>query len=154
MFRKCIKKVNKLVILEGNRMEIKVNEQAQKFHLATATNWESLIGHEIQVGKYRFSAVPVADQINVSEVTTGFKAISLPMTQDVLIQTSTKEDTMKFLYKVGKRMESIVNKVGSSYLDNLIEDSRKLNLERIGEMPPIEDVDTDWITAEFSDVTH
>ncbi|MDA4083826.1 hypothetical protein [Bacillus cereus] len=135
-------------------MKIKVNEQSQKFHLATATHWESLIGHEIQVGNYRFSVIPVADQINVSEVTTGFKAISLPITEDVLMQTSTKEDTMRFLYKVGKRMESIVNKVGSSYLDNLIEDSMKLNLERIGEMPPIEDVDTDWITAKFSDVTH
>ena len=135
-------------------MEIKVNEQAQKFHLATATRWISLIGHEIQVGKYRFCALPNGYHINVSEITTGFRAINISITQEVWDETRTKEDTVKFLYKVVKRMEEIINKVGSSYLDKLIEDSKKLNLERIGEIPPIEDVDMDWMTDEISDVMH
>ncbi|PRT35459.1 hypothetical protein [Bacillus wiedmannii] len=136
-------------------MEIKVNEQAQKFHLATNQgNWQQAIGHEIQVGKYRFCAVPMGYHINVSEVTTGVRAINVAITQGVWDETKTKEDTVKFLYKVGKRMEEVINKVGSSNLDKLIEDSKKNNLEKIGEMPPIEDADTDWMTDEISDVTH
>lgn len=136
-------------------MEIKVNEQAQKFHLATNMgNWQQAIGHEIQVGKYRFCAIPMRYHINVSEVTTGVRAINVNITQEVWDETRTKEDTVKFLYKVGKRMEEVINKVGISYLDKLIEDSKKNNLEKIGEMPPIEDVDTDWMADEISDVTH
>lgn len=136
-------------------MEIKVNEQAQKFHLATNQgNWQPAIGHEIQVGKYRFCAVPMGYHINVSEVTTGVRAINVNITQEVWDETSTKEDTVKFLYKVGKRMEEVINKVGSSNLDKLIEGSLKNNLEKIGEMPPIEDVDTDWMFEEESETVH
>ncbi|HHI3604953.1 TPA: hypothetical protein QCU10_001472 [Bacillus anthracis] len=136
-------------------MEIKVNEQAQKFHLATNQgNWQQAIGHEIQVGKYRFCAIPIGNHINVSEVTTGIRAINVHITQEVWDETRTKEGTVKHLYKVGKRMEEVINKVGSSNLDKLIEDSKKNNLEKIGEMPPIEDVDMDWMSDEVSDVTH
>ncbi|MBE7098150.1 hypothetical protein [Bacillus cereus] len=136
-------------------MEIKVNKQAQKFHLATNQgNWQQAIGHEIQVGKYRFCAVPMGYHINVSEITTGVRAINVAITQEVWDETRTKEDTVKYLYKVGKRMEEVINKVGSSNLDKLIADSKKNNLEKIGEMPPIEDVDTDWMFEEESETVH
>lgn len=136
-------------------MEIKVNEQAQKFNLATNQgNWQQAIGHEIQVGKYRFCAVPMGYHINVSEITTGVRAINVAITQEVWDETRTKEDTVKYLYKVGKRMEEVINKVGSSNLDKLIADSKKNNLEKIGEMPPIEDVDTDWMFEEESETVH
>ncbi|MDA2480735.1 hypothetical protein ACS2TZ_21845 [Bacillus cereus group sp. Bce025] len=132
-------------------MKIKVNEQSQRFHLAF-DEWVPAVGHEIKVGKYRFCAIPLSDAINVSEVTSGVKAISVPINLKVWMLTSTKEDTMKFLEKVGEHLKLIIEERGN--FDELLEKQKKIAFERLGEMPPIEDVDTDWITADVSDVTH
>ncbi|WP_242321142.1 hypothetical protein [Bacillus cereus group sp. BfR-BA-01312] len=132
-------------------MEIKVNEQSQRFYLAF-DEWVPAVGHEIKVGKYRFCAIPLSDAINVSEITSGVKAISVPINLKVWMLTSTKEDTMKFLEKVGEHLKLIIEERGN--FDELLEKQKKIAFERLGEMPPIEDVDTDWITADVSDVTH
>lgn len=39
-------------------MDITVNEQTQQFYLALK-KWFPVMGHEIKVGKYRFSAIPI-----------------------------------------------------------------------------------------------
>ncbi|OLR26036.1 hypothetical protein [Bacillus cereus] len=132
-------------------MEIKVNEQSQRFHLAF-DEWVPAVGHEIQVGKYRFCAIPVRDAIYVSEVTSGVKAISVPINLRVWMLTSTQEDTMKFLEKVGEHLKRLIEERGN--FDELLETQKKTVFERLGKMPPIEDVDTDWLIAERSDVIH
>lgn len=133
-------------------MKIKVNEQSQKFHLATTEGYVHGIGHGIQVGKYKFCAIPIGKNINISEVTTGVKVINVPITIDIFIQTSTKEDTMKFLVKVGEMVKRIISKAEN--IDTLIEDAKKSIVESFGEIPQPEDVDTDWIFADISDVKH
>lgn len=133
-------------------MEIKVNEQTQKFHLATTEGYVHGIGHGIQVGKYKFCAIPIGKNINISEVTTGVKVINVPITIDIFTKTSTKEDAMKFLVKVGEMVERIISKAKN--IDILIEDAKKSIVESFGEIPQPEDVDTDWIFADISDVTH
>ena len=132
-------------------MEIKVNEQAQRFYLAF-DEWVPAVGHEIKVGKYRFCAIRLSKSINISEVTSGVHAMSIPIDFRIWMATSTKEDTMRFLEKAGEGLKRILKR--QSNLDELLEKNKKIAFDRLGEMPPIEDVDTDWITAEISDVTH
>ncbi|MED3539318.1 hypothetical protein ABEX53_32880 [Bacillus toyonensis] len=132
-------------------MEIKVNEQTQRFYLAF-DEWVPAVGHEIKVGQYRFCAIPLSDSINVSEVTSGVKAISVPINLKVWMLTSTKEDTMRFLEKVGGQLKLIMEKRGD--FDELLKKQKKIAFERLGEMPPIENVDTDWIFEEESEVVH
>lgn len=133
-------------------MKIMINEQSQKFHLATTEGYVHGIGHGIQVGKYKFCAIPIGKNINISEVTTGVKVINVPITIDIFIQTSTKEDAMKFLVKVGEMVKRIISKAEN--IDTLIEDAKKSIVESFGEIPQPEDVDTDWIFADISDVKH
>lgn len=132
-------------------MEIKVNEQAQRFYLAF-DEWVPAVGHEIKVGKYRFFAIPLSKSINISEVTSGVHAISIPIDSRIWMATSTKEDTIRFLEKAGEGLKRILEK--QSNLDELLAKQKKVAFDRLGKMPPIEDVDTDWITADISDVTH
>ncbi|MFV1457175.1 hypothetical protein [Bacillus mycoides] len=132
-------------------MEIKVNEQTQRFYLAF-DEWVPAVGHEIKVGQYRFCAIPLSDSINVSEVTSGVKAISVPVNLKVWMLTSTKEDTMRFLEKVGEQLKLIMETRGN--FDELLKKQKKIAFERLGEMPPIENADTDWIFEEESEVVH
>ncbi|MBU4641222.1 hypothetical protein [Bacillus toyonensis] len=132
-------------------MEIKVNEQAQRFYLAFE-EWVPAVGHEIKIGQYRFCAIPLSKSINISEVTSGVHAMSIPIDFRIWMATSTKEDTMRFLEKAGEGLKRILER--QSNLDELLEKNKKIAFDRLGEMPPIEDVDTDWITADISDVIH
>ncbi|MED2037230.1 hypothetical protein P4V58_08285 [Bacillus wiedmannii] len=132
-------------------MEIKVNEQAQRFYLAFE-EWVPAVGHEIKIGQYRFCAIPLSKSINISEVTSGVHAMSIPIDFRIWMATSTKEDTMRFLEKAGEGLKRILER--QSNLDELLEKNKKIAFDRLGEMPPIEDVDTDWITADISEVTH
>ncbi|QEL88465.1 hypothetical protein [Bacillus mycoides] len=132
-------------------MEIKVNEQAQRFYLAFE-EWVPAVGHEIKIGQYRFCAIPLSKSINISEVTSGVHAMSIPIDFRIWMATSTKEDTMRFLEKAGESLKRILER--QSNLEELLEKNKKIAFDRLGEMPPIEDVDTDWITADISDVIH
>lgn len=133
-------------------MKIKVNEQAQKFQLTTTKGYVTGVGHEIQVGKYRFCAIPIGYHINISEVTTGVRVINISITQEIYDKTRTKEDSMKFLVEAGEKVNSIINKVGN--FDELIENSKKTVVESFGEVPQPENVDIDWMTDEIGDVMH
>ncbi|MCM3413549.1 hypothetical protein [Metabacillus litoralis] len=130
-------------------MEITVNEQTQKFYLAL-DRWVDVVGHEITIGKYRFCAIPIKDHINVSEVTTGAKVYNIPVDLTIALLTQTKEDTIQFLYKVGESVKRIIEKQDD--FDAVLADMKKIAFERLGDMPPIENVDTDWVIEDESEV--
>ncbi|WP_077623826.1 hypothetical protein [Sediminibacillus massiliensis] len=129
-------------------MEISVNEQTQKFYLAL-DEWLPVTGHEIKVGKYHFCAIPLNSGINVSEATSGARVMTIPMNLEVMTATESKEDTMKFLYKVGEFINRVISKRNN--FEKELQDMRKQAFEKLGEMPPIEDVITDWIFEDESD---
>ncbi|MDF9626831.1 hypothetical protein P5775_29555 [Bacillus cereus] len=132
-------------------MEIKVNEQTQRFYLAF-DEWVPAVGHEIKVGQYRFCAIPSSKFINISEVTSGVKIINIPLSIELIMVTATKEGTMQFLEKFG---ESLKRKIESMKdFDEQLAQMKKRSLDLLGEMPSIEDVDTDWIFDEVSNVLH
>lgn len=79
-------------------MEIKVNEQAQRFYLA-CDKWEPAIGHGIKVGEYHFFVAPIGGKFNVSEATTGIKVFEIPINVQNFLETKTKQGTMDFLKK-------------------------------------------------------
>lgn len=132
-------------------MEIKVNEQTQRFYLAFE-KWEAVVGHEIKIGEYRFCAIPLSKSINISEVTSGANIISFPLSLELWMATATKEGTMQFLKKFGERLKQKIE--GIKDFDEQLEKMRKISLDRLGKMPPIEDVDTDWIFDEESEIVH
>ncbi|WP_234028461.1 hypothetical protein [Lentibacillus sp. Marseille-P4043] len=77
-------------------MKIAVNEQPQQFYLALK-KWTPAVGHEIKVGQYRFSAIPVKNIIRVSEVTTGAKLYDIPVNFAIETLTATKGFNLFFL---------------------------------------------------------
>ncbi|MBN6206252.1 hypothetical protein JYK21_07295 [Ralstonia pickettii] len=122
-------------------MEIKVNEQAQQFYLAMPKRkeWVPIVGHEIKVGKYRFSASPVNDVINVSEVTTGAKVMNIPLDPITLFMTAEKESAIDYFYSVGERIKKIIEK--QTDFDSMLAEMKKKTFEQLGEMPEIIDVE-------------
>lgn len=130
-------------------MKITVNEQPQRFYLATEKLWKPMVGHEIRVGKYRFCAIPMDGYINITEVTSGLQIVEIPMSLGVTIETVTKEGAISWLYKVG---ESLLKIVRMKDYDKQLEKMKKMTIEKLGDMPPIEDVDMDWIFEDESGV--
>jgi hypothetical protein len=121
-------------------MEIKVNEQPQRFYLAWKDKWVEAVGHEIKVGNYSFCATPMpTGMINISETTTGLKFYELPMNAYVLSKTETKEKTFKFLEKVGESLVRLIGKTND--FDKRIQEGRKKTEELIGRKPETENVD-------------
>lgn len=130
-------------------MKITVNEQPQRFYLATEKLWKPMVGHEIRVGKYRFCAIPMDGHINITEVTSGCKVLAIPLSLGIILESETKEGAMAFLYNVG---ESLVRIVNIKDYDEQLEKTKKGAIEKLGDMPPIEDVDMDWIFEDESGV--
>ncbi|PKR82360.1 hypothetical protein CWO92_24910 [Heyndrickxia camelliae] len=130
-------------------MDITVNEQAQQFYLALE-KWAPVMGHEIKIGEYRFCAIPIGNRLNISEVTTGAKLFNIPVNLMIHLRTETKEDTIKFLYEVGESIKRIIDK--QTDFDGMLSEMKKTVFERLGEMPPIENIDTDWIFEDQSKV--
>ncbi|WP_342510545.1 hypothetical protein MKY34_11190 [Sporosarcina sp. FSL K6-1522] len=127
-------------------MEITVNEQVQRFHLAFEKegepNWQQAGGHEICVGPYRFCAIPLSDRINISEVTTGFKVWEINLNTVTMAMTETKEDTLAFFKDIiGQGLKRKIE--GVKNFDEHLAVMQKKTFERFGEMPRIENVDLD-----------
>ncbi|PGA61573.1 hypothetical protein COL89_30170, partial [Bacillus pseudomycoides] len=81
--------------------------------------------------------------------------LPIPVVGDAYEKTSTATGTVAFLRtEVAEEIKRFINKVGKQKIIEKIEKSKKYNAEHLPEMPPIEDVDTDWISADISDVTH
>ncbi|UFU00354.1 hypothetical protein KO561_05235 [Radiobacillus kanasensis] len=131
-------------------MDITVSEQAKQFYLALKEEWRPVVGHEIKVGKYRFCVVPMTDMVNVSEVTTGCKVSNIPMSPEIMIATSTKEDSIKWFHKVGESILRIIENTDN--FDEMLTLMKSMAYERLGEMPPVKDIDTHWVFADTSDV--
>ncbi|MGE6963442.1 hypothetical protein ACQKIW_26630 [Bacillus thuringiensis] len=132
-------------------MEIKVNEQTQRFYLAFE-KWEPVVGHEIKVGQYRFCAIPLSKSINISEITSGANILNIPLSIELMMVTATKEGTIQFLKKFGERLKRKIESMKD--FDEQLEKMKKRSLDLLGVMPPIENVDTDWIFDEGSEVLH
>jgi hypothetical protein len=130
-------------------LKISVNEQTQRFYLAM-DKWKPVTGHEITVGKYKFCAIPTNEVINVSEVTSGCKVLNIPMNIEIILSTSTKEDSMRFFNKIGESLKRIIE--SHKNFDGELENMKKVAFEKLGEMPAIENVDTDWVFAEESEI--
>jgi len=130
-------------------MKIEVNGQTQKFYLAL-NEWLPVTGHGITVGEYKFCAIPMNDIVNVSEATSGCKVFNIAMTPQIMAATSTKEDTIHFLNKVGASLKGVIEK--QSNFDEHVKKMRKVAFESLGEMPPVENVDTDWVFEDESEV--
>ncbi|MFE4523435.1 hypothetical protein ACFRCQ_15200 [Cytobacillus firmus] len=130
-------------------MDITVNQQAQQFYLALE-KWAPVMGHEIKIGEYRFCAIPIGNRINISEVTTGARLFNIPVDLTIHLITETKEDTIKFLYEVGESIKRVLDKQAD--FDGMLSEMKKTAFERLGEMPPIEDVETEWIFEDQSEV--
>jgi len=130
-------------------MKIEVNEQTQKFYLAL-NEWLPVTGHGITVGEYKFCAVPINDVVNVSETTSGCKVFNVPMTLEIMDATTTKEDTIHFLSEIGILLKGIIEKQNN--FDEHIKKMQKVAFERLGEMPPVVNVDTDWVFEDESEL--
>lgn len=122
-------------------MKITVNEQTQRFYLATG-KWKSVVGHEIKVGKYRFCAIPLKDNVNVSEVTSGTKVFTIPMNLEIMMATESKKGSMKFFHKIGESLNRVIE--GANDFNAQLEEMKKIAFDRLGKMPPIENIDMDW----------
>ena len=126
-------------------MKVSVNEKTKKFYLAYA-KWEEAIGHEITVGKYKFSAVSTKGGIIFSEVSSGTHILTLPMTQYVYVRTATKELTLEYLKEAGEGVRRLIKDVPN--LDKQIEKTKLESFKRCGPMPDIKYYDSDWIFHE------
>lgn len=130
-------------------MKITVNKQTHRFFLALE-KWEPVVGHEIKVGDYRFCAIPLKEVINISEVTSGCKVLNIPISFEIMMVTASKEQSLKYLEKVGKQLEKFIEK--TSDFDKHLEKMKNIAFDRLGEMPPIENVDTEWVFEDGSEL--
>lgn len=128
-------------------MKISVSDETKKFFLAFE-EWREGVGHEISVGKYRFSAVPTSGGIIISEVTSGAKFMNLPLNPYVMLRTSTKEDAVEYLSEVGEGLRKLLLSVSTSELDKKIEKTRIDSIQKLGPMPKIEKFDSSWMFEE------
>lgn len=126
-------------------MKVSVDIKTKKFYLAYA-KWEEAIGHEITVGKYKFSAVSTKRGIIISEVSSGTHILTLPMTQYVYVRTATKEMTLEFLKEAGEGVKRLIQDVPN--LEKQIKKTKLESFKRCGPMPDIEYYDSDWIFEE------
>lgn len=130
-------------------MEITVNEQTQKFYLAM-DKWKEVVGHEIKVGEYRFCAIPFIDNINISEVTTGARILYIPVNDEMMTALVTKEGSMRYFKKTGKHLKKLIESAND--FDKRLAMMGKTAFERLGKMPQVENVNTDWIFDDESEV--
>lgn len=126
-------------------MSIFVDWNTKRFYLA-GEKWIPVVGHEIKVDCYRFCAIPTKNGINISEVTSGSIICKIPMSIDVMLATTTKEMTIDYLENVGRKLKTMIKK--QTDVDVRIKKVREIVVERLGEMPPFENVDTDWVVAD------
>lgn len=126
-------------------MKVTVDEQAKRFYLAF-DKWESAVGHEIKVGEYRFSVIPLSDGLNISEVTTGSKVLIVPISIGIMMMTETKEDSIKYFEKIGNYLKQFIERRND--FDTKLAEMKKTTFERLRKMPPIENVDIDCLVGE------
>lgn len=134
-------------------MKVEVNSQSKKFWLAYPEGWEPIHGHEISIGKYRFSAAPIDKGILVSEITTGMRVKLFPHNMVSAIMGATKEGSLDY-YKT-LIAPALVAILKNTNFDKILADgNNQVKSLGIGNMPPIEDFDDSLITNPISDIKH
>lgn len=134
--------------------EIFVKEQTEEFPLAFDKGWKKAVGHRITVGEFNFCATPVKEEIIISEVTSGVKLYSIPLTDELDEQTAEFECAITFFEEVGQNLKRFITKYGFKNFSKHVEKARKQALETCGEMPEVKEIDTSWIREEISEVKH
>lgn len=119
-------------------MEIKVNEQPQRFYLAM-NKWEPAIGHGIQIGDMQLCAIPMGEIINISEVTSGAKLMRYKLNIIEWLEVADPEGFLNYLQRVGEDLVKRLSK--HKDLNQQVENLRAIAFEKLGPMPAIEDVD-------------
>lgn len=127
-------------------MEITVSQESKRFSLSYQKGWKQGVGHQINVGPYRFSAVATTNSIIISEITSGYNMLNLPINFYVMLRTATKESAMDFYKEVGGSLKKLI--LSQPNFDELIKNAAAESAELFGPMPPIEVVETDWIFEE------
>jgi len=126
-------------------MKIKVNEQIQTFYLSSINTktgkykWNKAHGHGLEIGKYKFCAIPTENELNISEVSTGSKLITYPITHEMLFSTGTKDDFVKYVYKIGEKVAEIIK--GTKDFDKKILLKQRLVKTNLEEKPVSENID-------------
>lgn len=121
-------------------MEIKVNEQPQRFYLAM-DKWEPAVGHGMQIGDIQLCAIPMGKIINISEVSSGSKLTTYKLNVMDWVETADVEGFLKLLQRIGESLVSSLSKIDC--IDAEINKMRKVATDKLGPMPTVEDVDID-----------
>ena len=114
--------------------EIKAEESPKLFYLAGEKGWYEQCGHEIIVKGFRFSIIPQAMRINISEVTTGMIFYRTRIDQMHLDATETKQGMMDYIEAfigpiIYTRMAQIKN------FGSIIKNEQRKVERRIGKKP-------------------
>ncbi|MBU9711090.1 hypothetical protein [Evansella tamaricis] len=125
-------------------MSVSVDPNPKRFYLAV-NKWLPVIGHEIKIDNYRFCAIPINDYINISEVTSGSKICNFPVNEFTRMATTTKEGSMAIFEMIGMKLKTLIEK--QEDINVRIKNNRDLAFHRLGEMPSIEYVDIEQLTA-------
>lgn len=135
-------------------MKVEVNSQSKKFWLAYPEGWEPAHGHEITVGEYSFSAIPIESGILVSEVTTGMRVNLFPHNMLTAIMGATKEGTLDYYEAfIAPALLKAIEKHPN--IEKLLAEGRnQVDKLGIGNMPAIEDFDDSLLSLPISDIKH
>lgn len=121
-------------------MEVIVNDQLQKFWLATEDGWVDAVGHALHLDDIHLCVVAYDNKINVSEVTTGMRVAEKELSFMDLLNLQEKEDVMAYYNKIGQQIsQQFSGKLPA--IKQRIDERSKVTQSRLGTPPPIEDVD-------------
>lgn len=125
-------------------MKISVNEQEQRFYLATKNGWQGAVGHEIKVGEYSFCAIPTNRAINVSEVSSGIKIADVPYSVGFL--EKGKNGVMELFEKIGEDMKNVIK--DNANFDKAVKQEKSKAIDLLGEKPQTENVNLEKMLKE------
>lgn len=137
-------------------MKFLLNDKEQWFYITTQKGYEKAIGHEMEIGKYRFAALPMNDPkrglvISITEVTSGYRLTHFPVNNLMEDVAATKEGFMSTLVLVADFTKRFIEKIGEEKIDKSLEDNIKKAAEKFGPMPKIsENEEVDELTKKES----
>ena len=119
-------------------MKVTVNGQLQTFWLAHNDGWKKAVGHGVRVGEYQFCVIPLQGKLNVTEVTTGLRAMQLPIYPWEYDFMSDKASVIEYIREaIGEELAQRIPKYKD--FSSSLKKQQKAQFERLGERPPVED---------------
>lgn len=132
-------------------MEIQVNPQTKKFWLAFPDGWKEGHGHEIKIGECKFSLCPTKSGILVSEVTTGAFIHQFERNAFFDFMGADKEGALDYYETfIAPNLVNLVE--DNPNIGEILAKERNNIKNRLGDMPPIEDIDDSFITSPISKI--